>query len=250
MVVNHLKIAAILQARMGSSRFPGKVLSEIAGKPLLSHIVERIQATEKISAVILATTTSPGDDELAIYAEQNAIYCYRGEVDDVLARFYGAATQYKTDIIIRICCDDPLIDPDMLNALLEMHLQTKSDYTSTSHVRSFPMGVEAEVFNYDVLEKAFNLANKNYEREHVTPYFYEHPDLFKLAFLEATGKLRRPDIRLTVDMPEDMQLIQAIFNGLHRNGRLFRAGDVIDFLDSHPELLLINKEITQKKLGE
>lgn len=250
MVVDHRKIAAILQARMGSTRFPGKVLSDLAGKPLLTHIVERIRATEKISAIILATTTNPDDAELAIFAAKNGIYCYRGEVDDVLARFYGVAKQYKIDTIIRICCDDPLIDPFMLNDLLEMHLQTKSDYTSTSHVRTFPMGVEAEVFNYDVLEKAFNLADKKYEREHVTPYFYQHPDLFKLSFLEATGKLKRPDLRLTVDTPEDMQLIQTIFKGLHNSGRLFNIVDVIDFLDSHPEFLLINKDVTQKILGE
>lgn len=250
MVAKHPKIAAILQARMGSSRFPGKVLSDIAGKPLLSHIVERVQATEKIRDIILATTTLPGDDELAFFAAKKSIYCYRGEVDDVLTRFYGAARQFKADVIIRICCDDPLIDPVMLHDLLEMHLQTKSDYTSTSHLRTFPMGVEAEIFNYDVLEKAFNYADKKYEREHVTPYFYEHPDLFKLSFLEATGKLRRPDLRLTIDTPEDMRLIQAIFSCLHVNGRLFQTGDVIDLLDSHPELLLINKDITQKKLCE
>jgi spore coat polysaccharide biosynthesis protein SpsF len=138
----------------------------------------------------------------------------------------------------------------MLNDLLEMHLQTKSDYTSTSHVRTYPMGIEAEVFNDDVLEKAFSLANKKYEREHVTPYFYRHPDLFKLSFLEACGKIRRPELRLTVDTPEVMRVMQAIFDGLHVNERLFNTSDVIDFLDRHPELLLINKDITQKILGE
>lgn len=250
MVTNKIKIAAILQARMGSTRYPGKVLSAIAGKPLISHIIQRIRATEKINTLILATTKLPGDNELASFAKGNGILCYRGEVNDVLARFYGAATQYKVDIIIRICCDDPLIDHIMLNQLLDLHIKTHSDYTSTSHVRTFPIGIEAEVFNYDVLEKAFSCANKEYEREHVTPYIYENPNLFKISFLEASGKLRRPDLRLTVDTQEDMKLVQEIFRNLYNGGRLFNAGDVIDLLDDHPELLLINKDITQKKLGE
>jgi spore coat polysaccharide biosynthesis protein SpsF len=249
-VTDNIKIAAILQARMGSTRFPGKVLSDIAGKPLISHIVQRIRATEKINTIILATTKLQDDDELASFAKKNEIHCYRGEVDDVLARFYGAATQYKIDIIIRICCDDPLIDHIMLNELIDLHIETHSDYTSTSHVRTFPMGIEAEVFNYNILEKAFNCANKEYEREHVTPYIYENPDLFKISFLEATGKLRRPDLRLTVDTQEDMKLVQEIFSNLYNDGRLFNACDVIDFLDSHPEYLLINKNVNQKKLGE
>jgi len=249
-VTDNPRIAAILQARMGSTRFPGKVLSLIAGKPLIGHIVQRIRATKRIREIILATTEQPGDDDLAIFAKENGVLCYRGEEDDVLARFYGAATQYKVDVIVRICCDDPLIDHIMLNELIDLHTKTQSDYTSTSHVRTFPMGIEAEVFNYEVLKKVFNCASKKYEREHVTPYIYENPKLFKITFLEASGKLKRPDLRLTIDTHEDFRLIKEIFNGLYKDGKLFNSYDVIDFIDNNPELLLINKMVIQKQLGE
>lgn len=250
MVAENFKIVAILQARMGSTRFPGKVLADIVGKPLIMHIIERIRATKQINAIILATTESSDDDEIENFAKKNGIHCYRGEVYDVLSRFYGAAIKYKANVIVRICCDDPLIDPIMLNELIELHLETQSDYTSTSHIRTYPMGIEAEVFNFDVLEKAYNITNKDYEREHVTPYIYEHPELFRIRFLEASDELRRPDLRLTVDTPEDLKFVKEIFKNLYKEKQLFYTEDVIDFLDSHPELLSINALVSQKKLGE
>jgi spore coat polysaccharide biosynthesis protein SpsF len=250
MVAERLKIVAILQARMGSSRFPGKVLADIVGKPLIMHIIERIRAAKKIDGIILATTQSRDDDEMENFAEKSGIHCYRGEVDDVLSRFYGAATKYKASVIVRICCDDPLIDQKMLDDLLDLHFKTHADYTSTSHERTYPVGVEAEVFNYDILEKAFNCANKEYEREHVTPYIYEHPELFKIRFIEAKKKIRRPELRLTVDTQEDFYLVREIFENLYKKDQLFYTEDVIDFLDSHPELLSVNSLVHQKKLGD
>jgi spore coat polysaccharide biosynthesis protein SpsF len=249
-VSENLTIAAILQARMGSARFPGKVLASIKGKPLVMHIVERIQATRKISTIILATTELPIDDELIDFAKEKRINCYRGEENNVLARFYGAATQYKADVIVRVCCDDPLIDHRILDELINLHLRTESDYTSTSHERTYPMGVEAEIFNYNALEKSLHNAIKDYELEHVTPYIYEHPESFKINFLEASGKLRRPELRLTVDTREDLNLIRRIFEDLYDKDRLFSTEDVIDFLEKHPEILSINALVSQKKLGE
>lgn len=235
---------------MGSTRFPGKVLADIVGKPLIMHIIERIRATKNINEIVIATTRSLDDDEIENFAKKNDLYCYRGEVNDVLARFYGAANKYKADVIVRICSDDPLIDTRMLDELIDSHLKTQSDYTSTSHERTYPMGVEAEVFNFDTLAKAFINANKQYEHEHVTPYIYEHPELFKIRFIEATGKLRRPEIRLTVDTQEDFNLVREIFKNLYKEEQLFYTEDVIDFLDRHPELLSINAFVPQKKLVE
>jgi spore coat polysaccharide biosynthesis protein SpsF len=249
-VSENLTIAAILQARMGSARFPGKVLANINGKPLVMHIVERIQATKKISTIILATTELPIDDELVEFAKKKRINYYRGEENNVLARFYGAATQYKADVIVRVCCDDPLIDHRILDELINLHLRTESDYTSTSHERTYPIGVEAEVFNYNALEKSLNNAKKDYELEHVTPYIYEHPELFKIMFLEASGELRRPDLRLTVDTAEDLKFVKEIFKNLYKEGQLFHTKDVIQFIDSHPEILSINAHVTQKELGK
>lgn len=250
MVNPERKVAAIVQARMRSTRLPGKVVASIVNKPMLHHIVERLRASQRISTIILATTTLKEDNLLEDFAREVGLTCYRGEEQDVLARYYGAATQFHIEIIVRICADDPLVDPRIIDEVVQSHLDSDADYTSNGIVRTFPLGLDAEVFSYRALEKAYNEAQEGYEREHVTPYIYQHPNLFKIESVEANGKLRRPDLRLTVDTEEDLRLIREIFQRLYRDGRIFYTEDVIDLLDKHPELVAINAHVRQKKLGE
>ena len=247
MVGDDKRVVAIIQARMGSTRLPGKIFKDVAGKPLLWHIIERVRLSQQIDKIIIATTTLDEDDQLENFARENSLPCYRGEKEDVLARYYGAATQFeKAEIIARICGDDPLIDPVVIDKVIEEHLNSGADYTYNNRIGAYPLGIATEIFNYDALEKAHKEAKQDYEREHVTPYIYSHPEIFKLKSVEAIKKLRRPDLRLTVDTEEDLRLIREIFKHLYREGQIFYTEEVIDFLDSHPKLIAINAHVRQK----
>lgn len=235
---------------MGSTRLPGKVMMPIAGKSLLWHVIERVRQSTKIDKIILATTTLSEDDRLEEFAGNTALPCYRGETEDVLARYYGAATRFGARVVVRICCDDPLLDPQIIDGLIGEHFISGADYTSNTIKKTFPLGLDTEVFNYDALQKANRKATEDYEREHVTPYIYQHPEIFKLKSVEADEQLRRPDLRLTVDTAEDLKLVREIYKHLYRNDRMFHTEEVIDLLDRHPELVAINAHMRQKKLGE
>ena len=250
MVSQGKKVIAIVQARVGSTRLPGKVMMNIINKPILQHICERLRRSLRIDAIVLATTTSKEDDLLVNFAKKAILAYYRGEKRDVLSRYYGAANQFRAEVIIRICADSPLVDPQIIDEVVDKHLRSNSAYTSTGIKRTFPLGINTEVFSYDALERAYNEAKLDYEREHVTPYIYQHPKLFKIQHIEASGNLRRPDLRLTVDTEEDLRLIREIYKRLYRDDQIFYTEKVIELLEKHPELVAINAHIKQKELGE
>jgi len=241
-------VDAILQARVGSSRLPAKVMAPIMGKPLISHIVERVRASKCVKRIILATTKLKEDDKLNDLAAKMGIMCFRGEDNDVLARFYGAATEFDLQLILRVCCDNPFTDPVIIDELCQKFFEVNADYVSTSIERSFPLGMDLEVFTFEALRSAFQNATLNYEREHVTPYIYKHPELFKLFFLKAEGKLKRPELRLTVDTDKDLALARRIYQQLYRHGKIFHIDEIIDFVDDHPRLQSINAHIVQKDI--
>ena len=246
-------IIAIIQARMGSTRLPGKVMLPIANKPMLQHVIERLRTSLVLNNIALTTTILEEDNCLEAFVNKHGLVCNRGSVQDVLSQYYNTATYLHATIIVRVCADSPLIDPRLIDELVASHLHANADYTSNGNgerIRTFPLGVDSEVFNYNALEKAYKESCENYEREHVTPYIYQHPEAFKLKYVEAIGKLRRPDLRLTVDEEDDLILVREIFNRLYRENRIFYTEDVINLLDSHPELVLINAHVHQKKLGE
>lgn len=242
-----MKVEAIIQARVTSTRLPGKVLKDIVGKPMLWHLLNRLRSANRIDNVILAIPRSTQNDKLENFAKELKLPCFRGSEDDVLSRYYEAAVEFGAEVIVRITSDCPLIDPWVTDTVIAAHLNSDADYTSN---RGFPRGLDTEVFNLDALNRAYKEANRNYEREHVTPYIYQHPNLFKIESVEANGKLRRPDLRLTVDTEEDLRLIREIFKRLYRDGRIFYTEDVIDLLDKNPKLVAINAHVAQKKLGE
>jgi spore coat polysaccharide biosynthesis protein SpsF len=243
-------VKAIVQARLTSTRLPNKVLKDISGKPMLWHLYERLKSARKIDSVILAIPDSPQDDRLADFARKLGLPCFRGSEPDVLSRYYNAAVEFNAQVIVRITADCPLIDPRVTDSVIEAHLNTDADYTCSGAEYGFPRGLDTEVFNFETLEKTHREARQDYEREHVTPYIYHHPELFKIQSVEATGKLRRPDLRLTVDTEDDLKLIREIYKRLYRDRKIFYTEDVIDLLDKHPELTAINASIRQKKLGE
>jgi spore coat polysaccharide biosynthesis protein SpsF len=248
--MNETGVVAIIQARIGSTRFPRKVLQDLCGKPLISHILNRVKLIKSISRIVLAIPITRENDIFEKIANDFNCNCFRGSEEDVLSRYYEAAKTFKAEIIVRLTSDCPLIDPKITEMAIENHLHSQVDYTAVGFEGGFPRGLDTEIFNFDVIEKTYNEAHLIYEREHVTPYIYHHPHLFKLRFLEATGKLRRPDLRLTVDEREDLELIRAIFETLNRDGQTFYTEEVIDLLDKYPHLLAINAHVVQKELGK
>lgn len=232
-------IIGIVQARCSSTRLPYKVLLPILGEPSILHLVRRAQKSHLIQKLIVATSIDRSDDELAALCEQKKIACYRGNLNDVLERFYFAALPYKADHIVRLTGDCPLIDPSLIDQVIELHLNTQADYTSNALTPSYPDGFDVEVVKWSALEKAHHEAALPSDREHVLPYIYHHPEQFKLSNLTAADDWSQ--LRCTVDHPEDLVVVNQIFETLHPKNVLFGWGDVIQLFQSQPELFAINQ---------
>ncbi|MCE2981946.1 MAG: glycosyltransferase family protein [Parachlamydia sp.] len=243
-----MRTALFVQARMGSSRLPGKVLKEVLGKPLLSYLLERLKRVKEASDLRILTTNNERDDSIERLCRQEGVVCFRGSEEDVLERYYQAALQTPVDLIVRITADCPLIDPAVIDKVIQAHLQKISsiDYTSNSLELTFPRGMDVEVISLKALEKAFLEGKRADEREHVTPYIYRHPELFRLANVAHNPPLGH--LRLTVDTVEDFKLIRLILERIYPNNPVFELNDILNCLKEHPEWLRINAHIEQKKI--
>lgn len=244
-MINNQKVGAILQARMGSTRMPGKVFKNLIGKPMLSHIIERLKFCKTLDKVIVATTNLSQDSQIAKLAQKDEVIGFRGDCpeNDVLTRYIQAARKYNIDVIVRVTADCPLIDPKLIDNLVEKFFRVKADYVLNCLKKTFPHGVDAEVFYTKALVKSSELSQKIEEREHVVIPMRNHPEIFKIVNIEAKSGLRRPDIRITVDYPEDFQLVEEIYKALYEPQRsYFSTLKVINFLDNHPELKKINEK--------
>ncbi|MEX1028732.1 MAG: glycosyltransferase family protein [Paenibacillaceae bacterium] len=244
-----MRIVVIIQARMGSTRLPGKVMLKLMDKPMLEHVVDRSRAIPSIHEVMIATTSNPEDDAIAEFAGQHRIRCTRGSDTNVLSRYYEAAKASGADVIARVTSDCPLLDPDVSNAVIQAFLDyPETDYCSNTIDRSFPQGLDIEVFTFAALEKAYLEAQADYELEHVTPYLYRHPDIFQLH--QYVGEIDYSSYRWTVDTQEDYQLITAIYESVYDPSKLFSWREGITFMEQHPDMKKLNAHIVQKKLGE
>lgn len=194
-------IGIILQARMGSSRLPGKVLKKIGNKTLLEHIFYRLSFLKHSVKLVLATSTSAENDEIDVYCNKHGVDCFRGDEDDVLGRYYICAKKYGFRQIVRLTGDNPFIDIEELDNLIDLHLNTKVDYAHS--LGMLPIGAGAEIFTFKALAQSYNEATKENHREHVNEYIQEHPELFKIAVLSVSKEKNRPDVYLTVDTEED-----------------------------------------------
>jgi len=240
------KIVAIIQARMGSTRLPGKVMKEIVGFPMLWHVVNRLKHSILLDRIVVATTINSKDDIIEDFCKKNNIELFRGNEDDVLDRYYMSAKHFEADIIVRITSDCPLIDPYIVDLVIRKHMNCNVDYTSNTLKRTYPLGLDTEVFNFSSLEKAYYEAKENYQREHVTVYFYENPNLFKLQNVENSINLSY--LRWTVDEERDFQFVSEIYNRLYREDKIFLMEDIIEVLKKEPHLIEINKDVKQKKI--
>jgi spore coat polysaccharide biosynthesis protein SpsF len=243
-----MKTVVIIQARMGSTRLPGKVLKALAGRSVLSHVIERVKAAPSVDAVVIATTTAPADEAIVAEAERCGAAAFRGSEDDVLSRYQGAARQAGADVVVRVTSDCPLLDAQVLEAMIARFKAERPDYLSNTQTRTYPRGLDVEIFTMAALDRAHREADKPHQREHVTPYLYQHPELFELAgFAHDTDHSNH---RWTLDTDEDYALIEAIFDGLVATGEPVTTEAVLAFLAERPELVAINAHVEQKKVGE
>lgn len=245
---NNLKATAIIQARIGSTRLPKKIFLPLSGKPILWHVYQRVKKSKLIDDVVIATTDLPEDDLVEKFCIENKINYFRGSSDDVLSRYYFTAKNFQSDIIVRITSDCPLIDSNVIDEIIKLFISENADYASNVLERTFPRGYDTEVFSFSVLEKTFFEAKEKFEREHVTPFIYNHPEIFKLVSYKINKDYS--SLRLTIDTQEDYNLIKIIYDSLFDSNNFFNLDDVINFLNKNPELIKINQHIEQKKLGE
>lgn len=238
-------ILTILQARTGSTRLAGKVLSPILGRTMLALQVERVLRAEKIDELILATTDDQADDPIERLAGELGIGCFRGSVEDVLDRFYQAALSLSPEHVVRLTGDCPLIDPVVIDATVARHLQGGSDYTSNTLNPTYPDGLDVEVFRFEALAEAWRDARKTSEREHVTPFLYNHPRRFQIESVQQDRNLS--EMRWTVDEPEDLAFVRAVYEELYPVNPAFSTEDILNLLQRRPELGARNAHIARNE---
>jgi spore coat polysaccharide biosynthesis protein SpsF (cytidylyltransferase family) len=236
------KVGVIIQARTGSSRFRNKIGKKIMGKPILYHIIRRVQQARRISKIIVATTNKNEDRILEKITSACNIPIFFGSNNDVLDRYYQAARTFNFLNIVRITADCPVIDPIIIDKTIDRFNSSSYDYVSNCLTRTFPEGMSVEVFTFEALKKSWHDSVWLSEREHVTPYMWKNPDIFKSAEL-LNEKGNQSHIRITVDYPSDFKLIKKIYQSLYPSNPYFLLPDIIKFLAENPLLLKINNNI-------
>lgn len=240
-----MKVVALIQARMGSSRLPGKVLSLIQGEPLLQVLVRRIRKSASIDQIVVATTTDSIDDQIAEWSKQNGVDVFRGDANDVLARFYHAAKAFNAEIIVRITADDPLKDPIVIERAICLCTSNNNlDYVSNTLTPTYPEGLDIEVFKITALTKAFNEAVLTSDREHVTPYIWRHPNIFDCLNFE--NDIDYSHIRLTVDYDNDLEFIRRLIQ-LSPSGLDGNMDEYLATINKFPALCLLNSGIIRNQ---
>ena len=231
---------------MGSSRLPGKVLLPAGGKTMLEHLIQRLRRAKSVQEVVLATTTHAQDDILVQSAQSLGIASFRGSEQDVMARVIGAARSVRGDVVVEITGDCPLIDPEIVEQAIRTFVANRSIYVSNSHVRSYPDGMDVQVYPLAALEKSSSMTTDPLDREHVTLHMRNHPELFPPLHLVAPPECHWPELGLTLDEPEDYQLLKRVLEHFHPDHPQFSCLDVIRLLRAHPEWTQINRGVIRK----
>ncbi len=240
-----MPVTAIIQARMGSSRLPGKVLEPILGRPMLARMIERLAWSREIERLVIATTANPKDEAVARLARDVGLACFRGSEEDVLDRYYQAALAFEADPVVRLTADCPLIDPEVSDRVIRCFLDLWPEIDAVSLSGPFPDGLDTQVFSLAALKRAWREAVLPSEREHVGPYLRKHPEIFRLA--EVRWEQDHAQVRLSVDEPQDLSLVRAIYEALYEEGSIFLTSDVLRFLEAHPHLKRLNTHIKRNE---
>ncbi|NQT66900.1 MAG: glycosyltransferase family protein [Actinobacteria bacterium] len=240
-----MKILGIIQARMSSTRLPGKVLLDLEGKCVLEHVINRVNSAKMIDDVIVATTIKKEDLQILKICNSIGIKVFCGSEENVLDRYYQAAKLFNPEHIVRITSDCPMIDPKVIDKVINLHLKEKADYTTNVITETFPDGEDVEIFTFETLNKAWRNAKLLSEREHVTPYIKKHPKIFKIRNLENDKNLSNK--RWTLDNPEDYEFIKVIYKNLYVKNHLFGVEEILDFLNRNPDVERINEHIKRNE---
>lgn len=238
-----MRICVVVQARMGSTRLPGKTLLPLAGQPLLARLLERVRAARVPFEIVVATTTEPADDPIVALAGALGVRCFRGHPTDLLDRHYGAARELDADVVVKIPSDCPLIDPAVIDSVLQAFLASPDDcdYCSNLHPPTHPDGNDVEVVPIAALALAHGEATRGYEREHTTPFFWDQPERFRLRNVRwETGRDLSATHRFTIDYPEDYAFIRAVYDELWSPNAIFGLDEILALLEQRPEIQAIN----------
>ncbi len=241
---NNIKIVTVIQARMGSTRLPGKVMLPLANKPLLVRMAERVSASTSAGTVVVATTTEKEDDEIYNLCISENIKIFRGHPTDLLDRHYRAALNYNADALVKIPSDCPLIDPNIITKVIRYYLENedKYDYVSNLHPATYPDGNDAEIIRISSLKEAWENADKHMEREHTTPFIWEKPDKFRIGnVIWESGLDYSMSYRFTIDYLKDYLFIKRVYDELFDKNRLFSLDDILKLLTEKPEIRKINE---------
>lgn len=239
-------IVTVIQARAGSTRLPNKVMRPLVGKPLLARMVERVAAARLVGTIVVATTTDAADDPLVELCNEEGFNCYRGDAADLLDRHYQAGRQWHATTVIKIPSDCPLIDPDIIDRVISYFLDHlgEFDYVSNLHPATYPDGNDVEIMTMPALEIAWREATRPLQREHTTPYLWENPARFRIGNVTwESGLDYSMTHRWTIDYEEDYLFILAVYEALYPDNPRFSLGDVLTYLEAHPEVGAINSHL-------
>jgi len=242
-----MKTLAIIQARVGSSRLPGKVLRDVAGKTMLARVIDRVRCIAGVNEALVATTREPADQAIVDECDRLGTPSFLGSQTDVLDRYYQAAMAYKADAVVRITSDCPLLDPQVAERVVSVFHAGTWDYVSNTLERTFPRGLDTEIMSARALARAWREADKPYQRAHVTPYFQQNPQIFRLRSVTSGGDFG--DMRWTVDTAEDLEFVRAVYARLSP-GAEFGWHEVRKLLKQEPQLAELNSHVRQKALEE
>ena len=231
---------------MTSSRLPGKVLLHAAGKPMLEHLVNRLRAVPSLDGIVLATTVNATDDGLEEFSKRVGISCYRGSENDVMERVIGAAESVEADVVVEITGDCPIIDPQLVEQTIRMFKVNQADYVSNSHIRSYPDGMDVQVFTLVALKRSAAMTDDVIDHEHVTLHIRNHPEIFSQVHLVAPPEIHWPELGLTLDEPKDFELLKKIIEHLEPVNSLFSCLNVVQLLREMPEWVAINQAVVRK----
>jgi len=233
-----MSIDCIIQARMGSTRLPGKVMMNIDKNIVLSYVIDQLGNSKKLDKIIIATTNLKEDDIIVNFLNKKKIKVFRGDSKNVLDRYYQCAKKFSCKNIVRITADNPLIDPIIVDEVIDKFFSNSYDYVSNTHPRTFPYGTEVEVFSFQSLEKVWKNANKPSEKEHVTPYFYNNKNKFKISNVKYSEDISH--LHWTVDRENDLKLVKKIVLNIKK--RPILMNDIIQLISKNPEWINLNKD--------
>jgi spore coat polysaccharide biosynthesis protein SpsF len=245
--VGRMKVVAIIQARINSTRLPSKIMLELSGKTILEHDIERIRQIKNINQIVIATTENQEDIQVENEAKRLGVELFRGSSENVLSRYYNSATKFNADIVVRFTSDCPLIDPLISQNIIDFFIRNKDkyDFVSNTIKRTYPRGLDTEVFSYKALEEAYNNALSQSEIEHVTPYIWSNPEKFRIY--QCLNDEDFSMFRWTVDTKEDFELVKIIYQRLYHGEHNFYMHDILKLFQEDKSLFSINECVEQKK---